>query len=181
MYTKTITDADVKRGVNIMSDDFHKNKNAYYKWLRENEPLHKGRLSVLRIYFLSRYDDCVSILKDPRIVRNRATATGKGGRFPFPLPKSVSLLADSMINDDDPSHRRLRGLVHKAFTPRKLAYLDQRIETLTHELLDKAEKQGTVDLMEAYALPIPVTVISEMVGVDPNDMPQFAGYMTSLS
>ncbi|MEM7133331.1 MAG: cytochrome P450 [Chloroflexota bacterium] len=166
--------------VNLLSSDFINNKYAYYKWLRENEPVHKGKLSIINLYFLSRYEDCVNILKDPRIVRNRTTATG-GGRFPVPLPKSVNLLINSMINEDEPEHRRLRTLVHKAFTPRRLAYLDQRIEDLTTELLDDAEKQGQVDLIEAYALPIPVTVIGEMVGVSPEEVPEFAGYMSALT
>ena len=171
---------DLKTPVNVLNKHFGENKHAYYKWLHANDPVHKGKLSIMNIMLLSRYEDCVSILKDPRIVRNRTTATG-GGRFPFPLPKSVAMMAKSMINEDDPEHRRLRTLVHKGFTPRRLAYLDERIETLTHELLDKAEAQGTVDLIEAYALPIPVTIISEMMGVSVDDTPQFAGYMNSLA
>ncbi len=171
---------EIRTPVNLMSKAFIENKLAHYKWLRENSPVHKGKLSVINIYFLSRYDDCVSILKDPRIVRNRTTATG-GGRFPIPLPKTVNMLIHSMINEDDPEHRRLRNLVHKAFTPSRLAYLNQRIESLTHQLLDKAEKQGEVDLIKAYALPIPVTVIGEMVGVSTDEIPEFAGYMTALT
>lgn len=178
---KPITSADMKKPLNLLSKDFSDNKYAYYKWLRENDPVHKGKLAVMNIFLLSRYDDCVSVLKDPRIVRNRTTATG-GGRFPIPLPKSVNMMIKSMINEDDPEHRRLRTLVHKAFTPSRLAYLDARIETLTHELLDKASKQGgAVDLIEAYALPIPVTIISEMVGVSADETPQFASYMEALS
>lgn len=171
---------NISKPVNLLDNDFHINKYAYYERLREESPVHHGRMSIMKIYMLSRYDDCVSILKDPRIVRNRSTATG-GGRFPIPLPKSISLLVKSMINEDEPEHRRLRNLVHKAFTPRRLAHLDDRIEEITHELLDKAEKQGTVDLMEAYALPIPVTVIGEMVGVDKEEVPEFAQYMSALT
>ncbi|MEM7112103.1 MAG: cytochrome P450 [Chloroflexota bacterium] len=180
MTTKIFAADDIKKPVNLLKDDFIKNKYAYYRWLRDHAPVHKGKLGVINLYFVSRYEDCVNILKHPRIVRNRTTVTG-GGRFPIPLPKSVSLLINSMINEDDPQHRRLRNLVHKAFTPRALAKLDGRIDELTHELLDKAEKQGRVDLIKAYALPIPVTVISEMVGLDPKETPQFAQYMTALT
>lgn len=178
--TKTFAPDEITKPINLTSQEFIDNKRAYYKWMRDHDPVHKGKVSVLSLYFVSRYDDCVNILKHPGIVRNRTTATG-GGRFPFPMPKTVSLLINSMINEDDPNHRRLRNLVHKAFTPRRLAYLDERIETLTHELLDKAEKQGTVDLIEAYALPIPVTVIGEMVGVNQEEIPEFAGYMTAMT
>ena len=177
---KKLTSGDIKHPIKVTSKEFTVNKYVYYKWLREEAPVYKGKISILNAYLLSRYEDCVSMLKDPRFVRNRTTATG-GGRMPFPMPKSVSLLSQSMIVEDEPEHRRLRNLVHKAFTPRALARLEERIERLTHELLDKAEKQGEVDLMPAYSLPIPVTVISEMVGVPGEDMPQFRNSMKVLS
>lgn len=101
--------------LDLNSKEFVNNKYAYYKRLREEAPVFQGKVSVIDAYFLSRYDDCVNFLKDPRFVRNRTTATG-GGRFPFPLPKSVSLMAKSMITEDEPDHRRLRDLVHQAFT-----------------------------------------------------------------
>lgn len=162
----------IKQPINFSSKEFTENKYEYYKLLLEDYPVCKGKVSILKGYFISRYDDCVNFLKDPRFVRNRTTATG-GGRFPFPMPKSVSLMAQSMITEDEPEHRRLRDLVHQAFTRHSLAKLEERIEQLTNELLDQAEKQGTVDLKPAYALPIPITVIQEMVGVEEEDMPHF--------
>lgn len=161
-----------RRLPNLSSRAFTDHAYAHYAWLREEAPVHPARISVLRAVLLSRYDDCVAMLKDPRFVRNRATATG-GRRAPFPMPRSVALLAQSMIVEDEPAHRRLRGLVQQAFTPRALARLESRIARLAHELLDVAVKRGTFDLIEAYALPIPVTVIRELVGVSERDMPRF--------
>lgn len=178
--TKELTHIDIKHPVNVSSKEFTANKYEYYQWLREEAPIYKGKLSVLTVYLLSRDADCVSMLKDPRFVRNRTTATG-GGRMSFPMPKSVSLMAQSMIVEDEPEHRRLRSLVHKAFTPRALAKLAERIARLTHQLLDEAEKQREVDLLQAYSLPIPVTVISEMVGVPDEDMPKFRNSMKVLT
>ena len=86
-----------------------------------------------------------------------------------------------MINEDEPSHRRLRNLVHQAFTRHSLAKMETWIEELTHELLEGAQKQGTVDLKQVYALPIPVTVIKEMVGVADEDMPRFYNGIKALS
>ena len=171
---------EIKEPIDVNSKEFTNNKYEYYKLLREEYPVCKGKVSVMDAYFLSRYDDCVNFLKDPRFVRNRTTATG-GGRFPFPMPKSVSLMANSMINEDEPDHRRLRDLVHQAFTRQSLAKMEGRIEQLTNTLLDKAEPQGTVDLKQAYALPIPVTVIQEMVGVADEDMPRFYNGVKALS
>ena len=161
---------------NLNSQEFADNKYAYYKWMREEAPVFRSKFSVLDVYLVSRYEDCVALLKDPRFVRDRSKLTG-GSRLPFPsfvpMPKSVELMATSMIVEDEPDHKRLRNLVHQAFTRKSLSKLSTRIDELTHDLLDKAEPKGTVDLKEAYALPIPVTVIKEMVGVSDEDMPRF--------
>lgn len=178
--TKALTSSDIKQPINLSSKAFIDNKYAYYRWLREEAPVYKGKISLINAYFLSRYSDCVHMLKDPRLVRNRTTATG-GRRTPFPMPRSVALIAQSMILEDEPEHRRLRNLVHQAFTPGALAGLEERITRLTHTLLDEAEKQGSVDLMRAYALPIPVTVISELVGVSEQDMPRFRDSLRVLT
>lgn len=176
---------EFKTPVNLMGKHFGENKFAYYAWLRENAPVHKAKIGVLPMHVVSRYEDCVTVLKDPRFVRNRTTVTGGKNRLPFPMPKSLSLLAESMIIEDDPEHRRLRGLVHKAFTPRSLQKLEARIETLTHELIDKMEQQnradGHIELMEAYALPVPVTVIAEMMGVDAAEVPELTQYIDALT
>ena len=179
----TQTPQKLQLPLDLSSKDFANNKYEYYKWLREEAPVFHGKISILDVYILSRYDDCVNFLKDPRFVRNRTTATG-GGRMPFsmplPIPKSTQLMGQSMITEDEPDHRRLRNLVHQAFTRHSLEKMSARIDELTHDLLDKAEAKGTVDLKEAYALPIPVTVIQEMMGVDDADMPKFKDGLTAL-
>lgn len=151
--------------------------------LREHSPVHKGKLVVLDVYLLSRYNDCVMVLKDPRLVRDRSRLNSKtgGSKFPLPLPHIVKLLGENMLLADGDEHRHLRGLVHQAFTPRALAKLEHRLETLTHELLDNVEGQSVVDLIPAYALPIPVAIIGEMLGVSASEMRQFKNGLTVLS
>jgi cytochrome P450 len=172
---------DLKHPLNLSGREFADRKYEIYEWLREEAPVYKARIfSLLKIHLLSRYDDCMALLKDPRFVRNRTAATG-GGRMPFPLPRSVALLARSMIVEDEPAHQRQRGLVNTAFKPRAIARIQERIERLTHELLDGVEKQGRIDLMPAYCQPIPATVISELVGVSDEDMPVFGGLMNTFA
>src|SRR5690606_11704620 len=113
--------------INLNDDAFNENKYAYYQWMREQAPVCRGKVNVFDAYLLSRYEDCLSILKDPRVVRNRTRVTG-GSRMPFPTPKAVNVMMQSMIFEDEPEHRRLRILVHKAFTPRSLEKLEQRVE-----------------------------------------------------
>ncbi len=173
--------SNIKHPIKVGSQEFNDNKLAIYEYLREEAPVYKGKVSIISAYFLSRYEDCLMVLKDPRFVRDRSTATGKGGRLPFPMPKSITALSENMIMMDGSEHRRIRNLVHKAFTPRALSQLEERIESLTHELLDKMANKGQFDLMTEYALPIPVTVISEMVGVYDEEMLEFQDALSTLS
>ncbi|MEM7534565.1 MAG: cytochrome P450 [Chloroflexota bacterium] len=154
-----------QKSINVNSADFFANEYEHYRWMRENAPVHPGRIGwFMNMMMVSRYDDAAAMLKDKRFLRNRSTVTG-GSRFPVPMPKTFNLMAQSMIIEDEPGHRRLRNLVHKAFTPRMIAKMDASIDKWCHELLDKAEKEEQVNLFTAYALPIPITVISEMLGV----------------
>ena len=170
---------NLNKPVNIFSREFARHKNEYYQALREQSPVHKGKLAILDVYLLSRYDDCVALLKDPRFVRDRRQLGG--GRFPVPLPRTVRLLGENMLLADGDEHRRLRSLVHQAFTPRALAKLEARLETLTHELLDEMAGQREIDLIPAYALPIPVAIIGEMLGVSAAEMGQFKNSLSVLS
>ena len=72
-----------------------------------------------------------------------------------------------MLLKDPPDHTRLRTLVHKAFTPRMVERLRERTQTITDGLIDKALANGGMDLIGDFALPLPVTVIAEMLGVPP--------------
>lgn len=175
------SDVKLKHPVRISSKHFATHSHAYCQWLLREEPVHRGKYMMMDTYLVSKYEDCVSLLKDPRFVRNRADARGGGRRTPFPLPRSVRLLATSMITEDEPNHRRLRKLVQKAFTPRTVEALAGRIDALTHELLDRAKKSGKIELTEAYALPIPTTVIREMLGIDEADMPPFQKMLATLT
>ena len=78
-----------------------------------------------------------------------------------------------MIMMDDPQHQRLRKLVGRAFTPRAVARLADRVDAVTRELLDGFRTGQRIDVVSEYALPVPVTVISEMVGVPEGERKQF--------
>jgi cytochrome P450 len=179
MQPKALT-LDLRKPINLSGREFTERKYEYYPHILEEAPIALGKIAVVKTHLLSRYDDCMSLLKDPRFVRNRSTATG-GRRSPIPLPKSLSLLAQSMIVEDDPEHRRLRSLVSKAFTPRAVANFETRIQSLSHELLDHAEKNRGIDLIEAYAQPIPMAVIAQIVGVSDEDIPQLKDSVMMLS
>jgi len=146
----------------------------------EEAPLCRGRIAAIPCWMVSRHADCLRLTTDKRFVRNRATATG-GRRMPIPMPRSVELLAQSMIVEDDPQHRRLRNLVQRAFTPTAMLKLEGRAEVITAELLDSIDGAGELDLTQNWSLPIPVRMIGEMLGVDADEMPQFHNGLRVLS
>ena len=143
----------------------------FYDRLRREAPVYRTTLGYLgdaEIYVLSRYADCVELTTDHRFRRVVE------GAPPLPIPDSLKLIStDTMIFKDDPEHLRLRKLVSRAFTPRAVSRLADRVEVVTTELLDGFESGQTIDLVTDYALPIPVTVISEMVGVPDGERNQF--------
>ena len=156
----------------LTSKHFHENKFAIYRYLRGHLPVHRVSVFGMGMYATARYDDCLTVLKDDRFGRDRSAITG-GSKLPFPTPKSVQLLSNSMIIMDDPEHRRLRTLVHKAFAPKHVHQMEERVESLAHELIDKTLKQsakGEADIRAEYALDIPVAVISQMMGVSDDEM-----------
>ena len=168
--------------LNLGSKEFAERRFEYYTHLREHMPVHPAKVLGVKLLVTSRYEDCMTVLKSDKFIRNRATATG-GSKMPFPIPmpKSLSFLAKSMIVEDDPEHRRLRGLVQKAFAPRTLESMTERVEAYAHELLDQCLMAGTVDLQKDFALPLPTRVIAEMVGVDHADMPKIQNSVRLLS
>lgn len=168
--------------IDLSSKALAKDRFAYYAHMREHQPVHRAKVMGVKLFVTTRYEDCMTVLKSDKFVRNRSTATG-GSRMPFPIPmpKSLSFLANSMIVEDDPEHRRLRGLVQKAFAPRSIESLAGRVEEYAHQLLDQCLIKGEVDLQKEFALPLPTRVIGEMVGVKPADMPRIQNSVRILS
>lgn len=172
--------SSIRLPIDIMSQEFSDNKFNIYRWLHKNAPVHKAKASLINVYLVARYEDCAALLKDGRLIRTRSNAVGKSF-WSFLVPKTLNLVLSSMINQDDPQHKRLRRLVHKAFTPRSVEQMTERIHTFTGELLDKLEPNREIDLIQSYALPIPVTVISWMLGVESHEVPAFSKTIRALS
>jgi len=145
-----------------------------YAWLREHAPVHKTRLpNGVEAYLVTRYDDVRGVLADPRLSKNPATSYPgwRPGRTGIP-GEHRSGIAAHLLNLDPPDHTRLRRLVAKAFTPRRVADFEPRVVEIADRLLD-AFGPWPVDLVRAYAFPLPVIVICEMLGVPPEDQPIF--------
>ncbi|MET7989544.1 cytochrome P450 [Amycolatopsis sp. NPDC005232] len=134
-------------------------------------------------YLVTGYDEARALLADPRVSKDNrgaydlmiAKAGGENINRSF-----GQLLGAHMLNTDAPDHTRLRKLVNKAFTPRAIAGLRPRIEQITTELLDAMADHEQVDLMAAFAGPVPITVICELLGVREEDRGEFTGWSNIL-
>ncbi len=155
---------------------------AAYARIRALGPVLRARSMFGESLAITRYADVASVLRDPRAVSDRRSL-GDGGRGPMErwwMPGTVKLILNSMVMKDPPDHRRLRNLVQMAFTPSMVAGLTARVEAITTELLDAMARRPTVELIEDLALPLPLTVIAEMLGVSPEDRGSFRTLFAKL-
>ena len=131
--------------------------------LLDKQPVHLFEDFEPPFYSLSRYADVESALRD---ITTFSSEWGQGPRFTPPR---------GMLSDP-PQHTFFRGLVQQAFTPKVVADLEQRITSLSHELLDDLNNPLDFDLHDDYASPLPVIVISELLGVPPEHRTQFKNW-----
>jgi cytochrome P450 PksS len=165
----------VKSNINIASSAFKANPYPFYARLRAEAPVFSVRLPDKQIAWLvTRYDDVVSVLKDERFAKDRleVLTPQQVAKLPW-VPKRFMPLSRNMLDLDAPDHTRLRSLVHKAFTPRLVEKMRERAQALTEELLDRVERRGKIDLIREYALPLPIAIISQMLGIPERDRNKF--------
>lgn len=154
----------------------------FYAWLRAHDPIHWGVGSSGEeggCWYVTGYDDAVALLKDGRL----------GREIDKVMPERVTLPADAdaaaiigewMVLRDPPWHTYLRGLVHRAFTPQMIERWTPRMEAIIGSLLAKVDRRG-FDLLEEVAVPFPVYVVAEMLGVPPADVPLFSPWTKALA
>jgi cytochrome P450 PksS len=150
-----------------------------YAELRREAPvsrvLHQETRKV-EAFMLTRYEDVLTLHSDARFSSDPFRGR-RGAVVRRMLPRMFRLLVDSMVFKDDPEHKRLRGLVNKAFTPKMVQRMAGDVQAIADQLLDGLAKQaattGTVDLVRDLAVPLPLAVIAEMLGVDARDREDF--------
>jgi cytochrome P450 len=158
---------------NPMDPEFLADPYPTYHRLRTEDPVH---LSPLGFWVLTRYEDVVAVLRDPRFAKEAMMAV-VAARFGI-APGTIGL---SMLDRDPPAHTRLRSLVSKAFTPRVVERLRPHIQQIVDGLLARVEGQGSMDLIEEFAYPIPVIVICELLGVPVEDHEQFKTWSLDIA
>ncbi len=122
---------------------------------------------------VARYDHVLEVLHDPARFSTRRPEMPMRQRLdPFGAP--------TVLLSDPPVHTRLRKLVSKAFTPRRIHELEPRIRSITSALLDRVARKGSFEVMADLANPLPVIVIAEMLGVSAGDHEQFKRWSNAM-
>lgn len=161
--------------VNIVSGEFKADPFSFLARLRASDPVYRTTLpDKTTVWLLTRYDDVTAFLRDERFTKNRRSALTKEQQRKLPwTPPMFRPLERNMLDLDPPDHSRLRSLVHKAFTPGLVEQMRSRAQAIADELLDRVGSLGEMDLIKDFALPLPMTIITEILGVPAKDHDKF--------
>ena len=130
------------------------------------------------IYVISRHAEVLAALRDPQTFSS--ILMGGANTEPMNADGDIAPTSGSLIGLDPPEHGRHRGIVNRGFTPRRMAELEPRIRKIADELIGAFETRGACELMEEFANPLPVSVIAELLGLDPSRRDDFKRWSTAL-
>ncbi|WP_333770775.1 cytochrome P450 family protein [Streptomyces sp. IBSBF 2435] len=155
----------------LTAEAFGQDPYPTYARLRAEGPVHRVRTADGETWLVVGHDTARAALADPRLAKDfRSLAPGM----------DYSPVTSNMLEADPPRHTRLRRLVAREFTSRRVAALLPRVQQITDDLLDAALGHDTVDLVEALALPLPMTVICELLGVPDLDRDAFRRWSNDI-
>lgn len=167
----------------IWAPEHRANPHPLYARMRREAPVYRtvSQVTGKPVWFFTRYDDCVAVLKDSRFGKEIDKAhTPEPAAGESVAPDELAVANRNMLSIDPPDHTRLRGLVHRAFTPQMVANLRPRVEQIALDLLDEMRDSDQADLLTAYAYPLPITVIAELLGVPVADRACFHAWAQAL-
>ncbi|WP_020498307.1 cytochrome P450 family protein [Sciscionella marina] len=164
----------VSQELRELPKDYTQRPHEVYRQLREQGTVHHVRLpSGMVAWLITDYELARQALADDELSK---ASDGFHEVLQKQENRTVGLLqdvSDHMLNSDPPDHTRLRKLVNRAFTMRAVSRLEPRIEQITTELLDAMRDKDEVDLLDAFAFPLPITVICELLGVPDGEQDRF--------
>ncbi len=163
----------------LLSPENLRNPHPLFGRMRRERPVHWN--SRYRAWIVTRHADVLRGLRDPGLSSDRVgallqtAAPGTAGR------QALELLSGWMVFKDPPDHTRLRKLVSKSFTSRAVTHIQDRIDGIVGELLDRCEAKGRFDLVEDIAFPLPTMVIAELLGAPVSDRERFRTWSDEIS
>jgi cytochrome P450 len=162
-----------------LDDGFVQNPYAVYQRLRAEGPVSRVMMpGGHAVWVVTRYAEARAALADPRLIKDWRTLWP--GEAAAEVDDGFAALDTHMLSTDPPDHDRLRRLVTKAFTARRIERLRPRVAEITRSLLDAMPADGEVDLLESFAFPLPITVICELLGVPDADRANFRTWTQAI-
>ncbi|MBY8857373.1 cytochrome P450 [Nocardia sp. CA2R105] len=169
--------------VETLGADFFADPQSYYRRWRARGPVHRVRFpDETERWLVIGYPEARAALADSRLrkdITNLNAVISAQRADAAADPRTLALMSH-MLNSDPPVHTRLRKLVTKAFTARRIARLRPRIEQIADDLLHALRGREQADLLAEFAVPLPITVICEMLGVAVTDRDSFRRWTTDL-
>ena len=147
---------------NPLAPEFIRNPYPHYERMRTNDPVH---LTPLGMYVASRHAEVSLVMRDKRFGKDFVERTIRRYGPDIMEEPVFRSMSHWMLQQDPPDHTRLRGLVVKAFTARRVEDMRPRIQQVVDETLDRIIPQGKMDLIEDFAFRLPVTIICDMLGI----------------
>lgn len=149
---------ETREDIGLLDRFFYLHPWERYAWMRDNAPVYWDPSADGGLWGVTRYDDIMAIAKDPDTF-----CSGKSSR-----PERDSWIP-SMINLDEPLHKRRRNIVNRGFTPRRVRDQEAKLRALTTQLIDDVIERGECDFVRDVARWIPMVAIGDMLGVEPED------------
>ncbi len=169
--------------VNVAAPTFKANPWSICAELRAEQPVVRVPMpgGLREGYLITRYEDAIRVLRDDehfvKDVRSARDPRHLGQPW---IPPLLRPLNHTMLDSDGAEHRHLRTLVRDTFAPHYIAQLEPRVQVVANQLLDRLAQQGRVDLVADYAVPLPLTLIAEILGVPERDRFRFRRWFSSL-
>ena len=130
-----------------------------FRWLRENDPVFWSEKDQL--WVVTKYEDVVFCSKNQDLFTSaEGVLSGSPGKL-------------GLIDEGEPRHAQLRGLINKGFTPRRVAQLEEQFREITKEAIDEVASKGECDFVDAISVPLPMRLIAHMMGIKPEDYDTF--------
>jgi len=159
-----------------LGEEFRRDPHPVYARLRERGPVHRVRLGGMEgsweTWLVVGYDEARAALADGRLAKDQ-----RGLEAGDP---DEAVIGRHLLGSDPPEHTRLRSLVTRAFTARRVQSLAPRVQEITDGLLDAMIPRGRADLVDAFSFPLPITVICELLGVPELDREAFRAMSTEV-
>jgi cytochrome P450 family 142 subfamily A polypeptide 1 len=160
-------DHPVNPAIRLTDGAFYGNDpHEHLRWMRENAPVYWDEAG--QVWGITLHEDVFALSKDAQTWRN------SGGIRPDNPPMPY------MIDMDDPDHKKRRALVSKGFTPRQVADRERRVREISVDLIERAKVRGRFDFVKDVAAWLPLIVIGDMLGVDPEDYPRLLDWSEAM-